>query len=105
VLNASGNGFTHASYEDGVAWGRKDAAARVRVLAVGNGQVACCTADNDSGWGITVEVFQASGTTAGLTGLGGEALAGESIASMPDGPTISGTTLWDAIYNSAENSV
>lgn len=105
ILNAAGNGFTHASYEDGVAYGKKDAGARVRVLSVGSGQVACCTADADAGWGITVEVYQASGTTAGMTSLGGEALAGESIASMPDGPAIAPTTLWDVVYNSAENSV
>jgi hypothetical protein len=105
ILNAAGNGFTHTSYEEGVAWGRKDAGARARVLAVGNGQVVVVTADADAGWGITVEALQASGTTAGLTALGGRALADEGMASMPDGPAIAGTSLWDAIYNAAENSV
>lgn len=105
ILNAAGNGFTHTSNSEDMPYAKKDAAARMRVLAVGNGQVAVCTADNDSGWGLTVEVYQASGTTPGFTGLGGEALAGESIASMPDGPAISATTVWDATYNAAENSV
>lgn len=105
VLNAAGNGFTHTSVEDSVSWGMKDAGSKLRVLSIGDGQIAVVSADADAGWGLTVEAFQASGTTAGMTSLGGEALAGESIASMPDGPAVATVSWWDAIYNSAENSV
>lgn len=105
ILNAAGTAFSHTSYEDAEAWGRKDAGARVRLLPLGSGQVAVCTADNDTGWGITVQVLQASGTTSGLTALGGVPLAGESITSMPDGPAVSGVSWWDAVYNATENSI
>lgn len=105
VLNAAGNGFTHTSSQSGVSWGAKDAGSRLRVLPVGSGQACVISGDADPGWGITAEVFQASGTTSGLVALGGDALAGESITNMPDGPAVATVSWWDAIYNATENSI
>jgi len=105
ILDGSGNSFTHTSYKSGVTWGKKDGNGKLRVIPCGSGQVAIVSADADASYGLSVEVYQAYGTTAGATYLGGEALADESIVSMPDGPAIGGTNFWDAVYNSAENSI
>lgn len=105
ILNATATGFSHASYETASVYGVKDAAAKLRLLAVGSGQVALVTADADTGYGISVQVLQASGTTPGFVSLGSAFLAGESITTMPDGPAVAVTSKWDATYSAVENAV
>jgi hypothetical protein len=103
ILNSTATAFTHASYEDDLGYAKKDANAKVRVVRVSDTAAAFVTADADAGWGITVDVMQHTGTVSGSTRLGGEVFAGESIASMPDGPAIAASLAWDVVYNSADN--
>jgi hypothetical protein len=105
VLLPTGAGFLHASYVDATAFGTKDAAAKVRLLSVGSGQVALVAADTDTGYGLCVEILQASGLSAGLVSLGYVMLAEESIPNMPDGPAVAASSAWDAVYSLAENAV
>jgi hypothetical protein len=105
ILNAAGNGFSHTSYQASVGWGTKDAAGKLRLLAVGDGQVVSITTDKDTAWGLTVAHLQAQGTTSGMSVLGTALMSGESIASMPAGGVIAVAPFWDAVYNSADNSV
>lgn len=104
ILNASGDGFTHTSWQANAGWALKDAASKIRLVPVGDGQVAIITADVDPGYGLTVAVFQAQGTSSGLTNLGGTWLSGSS-TNMPDGPAVGGVNYWDAIYSAADNSL
>lgn len=105
ILNASGNGFSHVSLSSGTTvWSTKDATAKLRVLNVGSGLVALITADKDSGWGITVSIYQVSGSTAGGTNLGRETLDGQT-PHMVASATVANSEAWDAVYNAAENSI
>lgn len=105
ILLDDGAAFSHVSYQETDAWSRKDASTKIRLLAVGSGQVALVTADPDIGYGLTVQVYRASGTTSGFVELGWVALAAEGIPSMPDGPAVASSLAWDAIYNATENAV
>jgi hypothetical protein len=105
ILLSTGAGFSHASYEEVGAYSRKDAAGKLRVLSVGSGQVALVTADADAGYGLTVQVHQASGATPGFVSLGSVYLAQEELAFMPDGPAVAPSLAWDAVYNVTENAV
>lgn len=104
VLNSSGNGFTHTSTQSTTGFAVKDASAKLRLLAVGDGQIALVSADSDAGWGLGVRAYQAQGSTSGLVGLGGSRLFGEA-PNIPDGPAVGAAAWWDAIYSAAENSV
>ena len=104
VLNSGGTGFLHTSSQPGAGYGTKDANSKVRLLAVGDGQVVAITADGDAGWGLTVSAMQAQGLSSGFVNLGSTILAGVT-ANMPDGPAIGAATWWDAVYSLADNSV
>lgn len=104
ILNTAGDGFTHTSWQSDAGWAMKDAASKIRLVPVGDGQVAMVTADVDPGYGLTVEVFQAQGTSSGLTKLGGTWLSGSS-TNMPDGPAVGAVNYWDVVYSSADNSL
>ncbi len=105
VLNSSGSAFTHTSYKTLGAWGRKDAGGKVRVVPISSTSAAFISADSDGGYGLTVCVQNHNGTQAGSTEIGYVALAGEGIATMPDGPAIGSVPTWDAIYSSVENKL
>lgn len=104
-LNSTAGGFDHSSWSMATAYGRKDAGGKVRILSTGPSQVALVSADADTGYGLTLQALQSSGTTPGWVNLGVVNLAGESIPTMPDGPAVGGSAAWDAIYSSAENAV
>lgn len=104
-LNSTAGGFDHSSYSITNAYGRKDGAGKVRVLSTGSGQVALLTADQDTGYGITLQALQSSGLTPGWVSLGLVRLAAETISTMPDGPAVAGSPAWDAVYSATENAV
>lgn len=104
ILNASGNAFTHTSTQSTSNYAVKDAGAKMRLVPCGDGQVAVITTDSDVGWGLTIRIYQAQGTTPGLVQLGGYSLAGDA-PNIPDGPAVATANWWDAVYSEAENSV
>lgn len=105
ILNATADGFTHTSNWTSSGWSRKDPGTRLRLLAVGSGQVALLSADEDTGFGLILGVLQASGSTSGFVELGSVSLAGESIPTMPDGPAVASSSAWDAVYSTSENLI
>lgn len=104
VLNATGAGFTHASYQDGYNLARKDGSARVRIVSIGSGLVAVVAANPGIGTSLTATVFQVTGTSSGAVVLG-EVVLGEESLSVPDGPTMAVSSAWDAVYCAADNSL
>ena len=103
ILNATASSLSHASYESGLGWGRKDAGAKVRVVPISQSTACFVSTDADSGYGITVYVQQHSGTTPGSVTLEGKEIGGEGIATMQDGPTIAPNSDWDCVFNATEN--
>lgn len=87
-------------------YGTKDASGKARVVSCGPGLVAVVSADADTGWGFTVQVYSTSWSSGpGFTLLGSASLSGESITSMPDGPAITGSLAWDVIYSDSDQSI
>lgn len=105
ILSPDHTAMSFSSYETGLAYGMKDASAKLRVVPCGPGVAALVTADADPGYGITVDVRQHFGTDPGSVGLGYVYLASEEIPSMPDGPDIAGSHAWDAAYNATDNAL
>lgn len=103
IVSTTGSAFTFTSAYPIAAFGRKDAGGKLRAVPISAGMVAFVSADSDSAYGITVCVESHSGTNPGSTNVAYIALAGESIASMPDGPAVGQVSTWDAIYSPAEN--
>lgn len=104
IVAGTGTGFTHGSVED-AGYGQKDAGGKTRAVPLSTSTVAYVTADADAGWGLTVCVLQYSGTNPGGVELAYDALAGNSITNMPDGPSMATASWWDAIYNSVSNTL
>ena len=103
VLNATGTGFDHASTEYNLAWATKDAACKVRAVAISDTVTALVTADADPGYGITVCVQQHSGTDSGSVELGYINLDAESITGMPSAGFLATSHAWDVVYSATEN--
>jgi hypothetical protein len=103
ILNPTSTGFQWTKTLNTATYGRKDAAAKLRALSVSSQAAAFISTDSDSGWGLTIDVRNHTGTDS--TSLGQCRLADEGIASMPDGPVIAQTSAWDAVYNAIENRV
>lgn len=105
ILNSAGTAFSHTSYKQLDAWGKKDSGGKVRVVPISSTAAAFVSADSDSGYGITVCVQNHNGSQPGSTQIGYVALAAEGIATMPDGPAIGSVPTWDAIYSLVENKL
>ena len=104
ILNTAGNSLDHASWASPPydLWARKDAAGKIRVVPVSATAVAVLGGDSDAGFGLTVRVYSYSGSDANPVYLGGSFLSAE-VPNISDGPTISQSAAWDAIYNETEN--
>ena len=100
----TGAGVVSGQYRLASSLGVKDAAGKARVLSLGGSAVAVVTADPTSGWGITVQPWQA--TSGGWTALADPVkLDAEALASMPAASVLAVVGAWDAVYVPAENKV
>jgi hypothetical protein len=104
IIGSTGTALLHATVED-AGWGLKDAGAKLRAIPISVSSVAYVSTDSDTGQGITICVLQYSGTSPGGVELAYEVLADKGIVGMPDGPAVSVTSSWDAIYNSVSNTL
>lgn len=106
ILNASGTGFSHTSYQtNATPWGVKDANAKVRTVHTGAGQVIAASVDSDSGWGLTLRIYQASGSTPGLVNLGVVLMDDEALSGFPVGSNLCTSPAWDLVYNATDNQL
>lgn len=105
ILASTAATWVHRSTQDTLAWGRKDAGAKLRIVPISATAAAFLSTDSDAGYGITVSVRNHSGTTSGSTEIGHDDLSGEGILNMPDGPALGQVSSWDAVYNSTENTL
>jgi hypothetical protein len=105
ILNATGDGFYHVSVESSEGWGVKDANAKVRVVPVGAAQVAAVTADDDAGFGLSVNIWQAIGTLPGFVQLGQVLMDQESILDFPTPADFAMSSAWDVVYSSLDNKL
>lgn len=103
IINSGGTGLSFEDVTEGLAWGVKDAAAKLRVVVINSTSAALVTTDSDTGWGFSYEIRQHSGTTSGSVELGSGALDDEGIATMPSAATLAVSSAWDVVYNSTEN--
>lgn len=103
ILNASGNGFTHTSFQNYVAWGLKDAGAKTRVVRISSTTVAAISIDADTNYGLTVAIQQHAGTDSGSVELATKFMDLEPITSFPNPGDMTWVSWWDAVYNSVEN--
>jgi hypothetical protein len=101
ILNSGSTGFQWTKNLVTSGYGRKDAGGKVRVVPVSSQAAAFISTDSDTGWGLTVNVRNHTGTDS--TSLGYFTMAAFGIPSMPDGPNIASVATWDAVYNSIEN--
>lgn len=80
----------------------KDAAGRVRVVATGGSTVAVVAVDPASGWGLTVQPYQA--TASGWTALSAPIrLDPEGITGMPSPAALAALPVWDAVWSDFDN--
>lgn len=80
-----------------------DSAARIRVIAIDDTRMVIAYAD--PGLGLVVEDLQNVGTSTTFTRLGYVEMDAESLATLPDGATLSAESTWDVVYNSTENKI
>ena len=103
IINAAGTGLDSASNWSPGGWAVKDANTKLRAVRISSSAVAVVSADNDSGWGLTMSVNQYSGTTGAPTQLGFQTLGGQAITNLPAETVVAHSPAWDAVYNETEN--
>lgn len=84
-------------------WAVKDAAARVRAVRVSDSEAVIVTADEASGYGLSLLSQQRFGT--GTVAKLGNAVLDGATASMPGPAALSRTALWDAVYCPVDGKV
>jgi hypothetical protein len=102
-LNAGGTAISSSIDDTPTSWATKDAAAKLRIVAVDSTTLVTVTADPTAAWGLTVEVMQVSGGSY-FVRLGRVKLD-SAFASMPSMTTLSTSQLWDAVYDPTANLV
>lgn len=106
ILAADGASITSlATYLSTYWYASKDASARTRVIPINSTTHATVAVTNFSGFGLTVEVRQNTGTSSTFTRLGTVRLDDEGIASMPAFGTLAVSQAWDAIYDATTNKI
>lgn len=80
-----------------------DGTAKARTVPIDETRVALVYADPTHG--LTIEDLQNIGTASTFTTLGTVRMDAEGLTSLPDGATLAATQLWDATYNSTDNTV
>lgn len=108
TLNSTGTAITSsfgATVNDGLAWAKKSAAGKLRVLPVDSDQAVFLGADAYPGWGLTAWVLRNSGTSTSWTHLGLVRFDNESLSTMPSETTLSESPAWDAIYRTGDSKI
>jgi adhesin HecA-like repeat protein len=104
VVGETAGSLASTTYQSSDTWSVKDSGARTRVLPINATTVAVVGADADTGYGLTIRVWQ-SPTGTSWTFLGGAFLDTEGITNMPTPAALSRAPIWDALYNSGANKV
>jgi hypothetical protein len=105
IINSAGTGMDSASTTVLLAYGVKDANAKLRVLRISDTVAAVISVDSDVDWGLAVSGQQYSGATPAPNELGFTNLGGESITNLPSEATMAKSNNWDAVFNEVENRV
>lgn len=105
IVSADGTSVTAASWDTETMDVTKDAAAKIRVLALGESTWAVVLADQFTGYGLSVRIYQNAGTSTSLTRLGYVRLDLLGLASMPSASALSTSLAWDAMYDPIENKI
>lgn len=85
-------------------YNQKDPAAKLRIIGISPTVFVSINADPTSGWGITAEVLQNTGTSGTFSVLGQIQLDGVN-ATMPTETAIAVSSLWDAVYDPTANKI
>lgn len=105
ILASDGTSISSALIgPDAYVWSYKDPNAKMKTIPISDTQWAVITTDSDTGYGISIVVFQNVGTSSTVSRLGWVTLDG-AVASMPAAATIAATGKWDAVYDTAENKI
>jgi len=105
IINSAGTGMDAVSATETLAYGVKDANAKVRILRISDTVAAVVTVDSDTGWGLAVSVQQYSGSSSAPNEIGFINLGDEGITNMPSEAVLARANRWDAVYNEVENRI